>query len=388
MPFDFDAHVCLVSAQQAPNLIPALDPDLGPKAQKVYLVVSSQMKQNAGRLAKVLKRHGLTAECISVSDAYDYEAIWNTLAAFLDQAERDHANIALNMTGGTKIMALAAQSAFETAGRPSFYVNESNFKALVLENTSKRETLQIPLQDGLTWRDYLDAYGFETKKGDNPLSKAEFTKALLENPKKYEKGLATLRRLIQGSPDSLNFDFSHVKGHPLFWEEGQNPPAVLNLCADHDLVVIDRPGEWRFKDERARKYIDGGWLEEYVYAAVCRLGGDKIRGKALGLDIATDNSDVPNELDVAFMAGNRLHIIECKTGLQDEEKTMPILDKLRNLQTRTGLKTKTMLVSLQSLDRTSTKTPNTNRAEEYGIRVLQKDQLRNLQSELEKWIAS
>lgn len=50
---NFDVHVCLVSKQPLPNLIPILVSD--PKPKEVILLVSHEMNERAGWLETVLK---------------------------------------------------------------------------------------------------------------------------------------------------------------------------------------------------------------------------------------------------------------------------------------------------------------------------------------------
>ena len=50
----YDIHVCLVSAQAAPNLLPILDSDFKPK--KAIFLVSKTMKQRAEYLAKTFEK--------------------------------------------------------------------------------------------------------------------------------------------------------------------------------------------------------------------------------------------------------------------------------------------------------------------------------------------
>ena len=97
----FDTHLCLVSTQATPNLTPALDPDFRPR--KVVLAVSPDMRERGMWLGNVLKRHGVLIERLEITDPYSYDQCWESFAEWLEeQAE----GIALNVTGGTKVMAM------------------------------------------------------------------------------------------------------------------------------------------------------------------------------------------------------------------------------------------------------------------------------------------
>ena len=80
---NYDTHVCLVSAQATPNLIPALDEQWRPR--RVVLATSSEMNSAADGLERVLKRRGIAIERLMIGDAYDYPGIYETFFNFLDR---------------------------------------------------------------------------------------------------------------------------------------------------------------------------------------------------------------------------------------------------------------------------------------------------------------
>lgn len=65
-----------------------------------------------------------------------------------------------------------------------------------------------------------------------------------------------------------------------------------------------------------RHYLTGRWLEEYLYAQVISWG----KAQSVGMSIvvaSTQFPDVRNEIDLAFVCNNRLHLISCKSGVFD-----------------------------------------------------------------------
>lgn len=122
-------HLLLVSSQPTPNLTPALDPATRPR--RAVLLQSPDMARQAEALAAVLERRGVRVERWPIDDAWDLEHVQFRVLELLD-AEREAAGgIALNVTGGTKPMAIAAFDAFRAYGLPIYYVH--------------------PEQDRLTW---------------------------------------------------------------------------------------------------------------------------------------------------------------------------------------------------------------------------------------------
>lgn len=112
----YDVHFCLISDQAAPSLLPILDPDFKPK-EAVFLV-SDKMKSNAEALANVFKEKNVKVTLVRIENIYDFHEMENCFIEQIDQF--DGQNIALNVTGGTKLMAIVAQNTFAMGGKPIF----------------------------------------------------------------------------------------------------------------------------------------------------------------------------------------------------------------------------------------------------------------------------
>ena len=95
---------------------------------------------------------------------------------------------------------------------------------------------------------------------------------------------------------------------------------------------------------------------------------------------------VPNELDVVFLADNRLHLIECKTrqfkGEGEDSPGAEAIYKLDTLADLTGgLQARAMLVSYRDMSG-----HDRNRARDLGIAVCAGGQLRHLERHLRDFI--
>lgn len=115
-----DVQIGLVSDQPVPNLIAALDPAL--TTRHVVLLATERMRSKAELLQAALLRRQRTVQVVDVADHRDLPAFRAVLQAVL----REHGQAALNATGGTKLLALAAYEVFYAAGRPVFYVDTDN----------------------------------------------------------------------------------------------------------------------------------------------------------------------------------------------------------------------------------------------------------------------
>ena len=78
-------------------------------------------------------------------------------------------------------------------------------------------------------------------------------------------------------------------------------------------------------NRRELEYLTGGWFEEYVYHLVVRYV--QPQDIALGVVISRPEVKHCNELDVIFTKGNKLFVIECKTGVQNNGDFMEYIYK-------------------------------------------------------------
>lgn len=104
-------------------------------------------------------------------------------------------------------------------------------------------------------------------------------------------------------------------------------------CAENKLSKLDV------------QYLTGGWFEEYVY----HLLSEKIQPTdiQIGVEIQKSKSTNINDLDVAFTKGNKLWVIECKTGVGTESLFNQIVYKASALKEKLlGLSAKSYIFSL------------------------------------------
>jgi hypothetical protein len=313
-----EVHVCLVSDQAAANLLPALDPALQPR--EVVLLVSAKMRGRADNLDAVLREAGVRTNRVDLPDEHDHAALE---AALLEVASaREGQSIALNVTGGTKLMALAAQSVAAAAGWAVFYVDADTDEVIWLAPKPGRQRLSQQLR----LRHYLRGYGFTLTAG-------------VPRPHNWIAQQAEDRRRL----------------HVQLTEEQTDSRALAGLLRDFEeagaLHVDGRT--LSFANDAARDFVKGGWLERHVFQTLAALKDSlDVRDDALNL-VVEDAGAVRNELDVAFLARNRLFVIECKTGRMDSPKAAKANDALfklaENCRRIGGLGTRGMLVSYRPL---------------------------------------
>jgi hypothetical protein len=377
-----DSHVYLVSSQATPNVTPALDPEIAP--QRVILVVSPDMAAQADALEKVYAPRGIAVERWPVNNPWDIEHLRQR---FLELAVREDGRApVLNVTGGTKPMAIAAYEVFRAAGWPIFYIHPE------LDRLVWMHPAHLPPRE-LANRIRLDA--FLTAHGADPVERpAAFgmperlqtlAEALIGEVERYRNALRLLNWAAgsaEGSLISPNLSAEQLRRDDvrdlLDWFEAEK--------------LLKRRGErLHFASPEARFFVNGGWLEQYVYAVVqaVRREGPGIQDVSRGLEVSRQvgKERVRNELDVAFLAENRLYVIECKTRRFSEEPDTGGMgaEALYKLETIAnvlgGLQARAMLASYQPLDPAVRR-----RAEDYRILTCSGAELQNLKARLRRWI--
>jgi len=339
-----DTHILLVSAQAAPNLLPTLDPELRPG--EAVLVVSGKMQKRAEDLERVLREAGVQTSRVDAENEHDLGSLEE---AFLRIAEDKAGHrIALNLTGGTKLMALAAQNVASTAGWASFYVDVDTDEAIPLDRTQPTRALAPAL--GLSH--YLQAYGFRREKSTPPAPLREGADELLQTlvtqVGSLERPLGQLNWLAEQAErnNRLSVQMNDAQ------LDSRSLNALLRNFEEAGLLRL--VGEAiHFTDAPARSFAKGGWLERHVFRRVAALRDDLgMRDQEANLHLI-DAEGVRNELDVAFIARNRLFVIECKTSRMDgerSEKANDTLFKLAEVCRRVGgLGARAMLVSYRQM---------------------------------------
>ena len=372
-------HVCLVSGQPLPNLIPLIDPKLGVK--RAILLVTPDMEQRADWLKAVLQPRGIAVEIRKLTDAWDFEGAQSEIMELLDAQETSDtdAGIALNATGGTKMMSIAAYEAFRAYELPVFYVHPERDELVWLQ---PGEQPPCELADRLKIEPFLQAHGARVE-GDPRRSVANadalaVARDLVERIEEYGDAIGQLNWLSENA--------RRASLRALIEEPRPGLEEVIDIFATRGYIQWEGNDRFSFPDGESLAFVMGGWMEVYVFDEVRRLrdAHPRIHDVAWGVNVNREQrgKQIPNELDVVFLHNNRLHIIECKTRRFREvgedsagAEALYKLDALRDLMG--GLQARAMLVSYRDLpghDRT--------RAADLGIAVCAGAQLRNLKQHL------
>lgn len=384
----YDIHVCLVSAQAAPNLLPILDSEFKPK--KAIFLVSKTMKQRAEYLAKTFEKLNIKVKLKNISNEFNFGLMEDEIFKLVEEYENE--SIALNVTGGTKLMSIAAENAFSALGKPIFYIDtDSNHILFISKNEEQKWLPNLEMKAKNKIDIYLSAYGSTVLSTQNPIERKKYLPAIEPFIKNYDNytQVIPLLNLHATLSQSNGYKSEYTKDNK---KTGKLDELLLGLdyqgLLNYDGQTID------FKNREIKTFLNGGWLEDYTYFQLKEIAN--IEDIACGADVAnpkfklgkneysSENKGNKNEFDIVFMAKNKLHIIECKTQLMDKNggvKADDILYKLETLKDYGGLMTKKCLVSYFEVPEQVK-----NRANFLNIEIIQGKDLQRLKSKVQEWI--
>lgn len=358
---DLNVHTqfCLVSGEQMPNLLPIFQ--LG--ARRVVLFATPQMSHQSELLEKTLRQRLPAIEVVPVNldDAYDFNAISNTVLDELAKAEtiiktnNSNGEIVLNATGGTKVMVLAAVSIFSANGNRVFYLSEATNELIFLPIVGSNEAqITKAVSKPIRLLDYLAVYDVtvETQKEESPALSDGLFKELILRQQKYERGIAALNALAQAA-------FIGSKGKKTISTEMDTPPnsdlnKLLSYFEQEKLLKVDGK-KITFTSEQARFAVNGGWFEDYTFKVVNSLRSHGVHDPEKNLRIAPQGQLIGKgadyEIDSCFMHNHTIYLVECKTCLMEDTKvTTPILNKLSAISQSLGKKVRSILISYQRVN--------------------------------------
>jgi hypothetical protein len=372
--------------QATPNLLPVLDEQWRPA--RVVLAATPDMVERSQWLEEVIKgrAHGVQVQQLPLPGAYEYGALADCFMDFL-AAQPEGEVSALNVTGGTKLMAVAAQQVFSAEGLPVFYVNAETDEVVVVGEKAAGQPLRAPLKV----HEMLRAHGFAVESKQRPTVSRDLrdmADRIICHAGSHGRALGQINRLAAsemarkqlktrlGDADADSISMREILGE--FEQAGQ---------------LQQRGRDLTFPNESARVFVNGGWLEFHAYRVIEDLRGvePRISDVAMNLKVIHPDGKTRNEIDVAFLYRNTLHLIECKTanlgmdGLGGDDKATEALYKLESLRKVGGLRTRAMVLDYRGA--LSDHAPNRDRARSAGIEIVAGRQLGDLRGSIQRaWL--
>jgi hypothetical protein len=334
------------------------------------------------RLQQVLLQRDIESEFFEIPSIVDTALIREAIQKLEKDLMARGKSIKLNASCGLRHRLLTVYEMFRRNRWEIFVVEPNSDKICWLYPENLPD---IQLADKITISDYLTIFGARAEFNEQELPD-QLDRQLYQLGRKWAgnalelgPGLATLNYLATTCRKEQKLDVALTEKQQGYRELNM----LLTDLVDTGLASYNK-GILTFKSEDARRFSNGEWLETLVHSTVKQIQDElpTIQDRSLNVQVYRQlgEREVRNELDVASVVNNKLHIIECKTkGMRDDgDDTLYKLESLRDLLG--GLQARAMLVSFRPLRHN-----DITRAEDLGLALIGPDELKDLKAHLKTW---
>lgn len=327
-PTEYDAIFHLLGRERLPTYFGMLQ-----FKAALHIFITTQDFQHAGSALARCLREGCQSKTVTIQDPFNPADTRRAIEKHLSRLPPT-AKVAVNLTGGTKLMFAGGLAACWARGLEPFYFEISNHNILFI-----RDDVTVPFVGARSVDEFFIVNGFDPiTKGrwaDKPARAARV--GLTKELWKARKALGSL------------YQTKEFRSYKSPWDGRRDPPFKWSWGKSR--ATFSEEGDATFflnGDERPApacddfgQYLGGGWLEEYAYSLLRELEArGHIHDLRIGLEVSYSGKahvkgEPPSgEFDCAFTDGKRLWLVECKAGSVKQEH----IQKLENnLKTHGGI---------------------------------------------------
>jgi hypothetical protein len=304
---------------------------------QLYLVHSTGTERIAGNLARywVDVEKGAQPRFLCVAEA-DEADVRRQLDGTLQQLPSG--TVGLNYTGGTKSMSVHAYQAVwehqRNSRRPALlsYLDARSNKMYIARGSDPpfcSDPVLYSVQPSIQTIVDLHDFKLHTKIATEPiLPDLSITLAEAHQSKEGRDGWRTwcdekLRQAVRKEKDRWRSDSDLAKITVPFPVDSSLHRVVAQMrevfgCQGDSLSLADARRNGSLKNEKQLcGWLDGKWLEHYVYSHLCQIQAQQPESRLhdLGMNICPKNPQQGSEhdVDIGAMQGYRLYVISCTT---------------------------------------------------------------------------
>lgn len=297
---------------------------------KIHFIVSEESK-NKISLLKPFFTDKVFSE--KQCNPFDFTSIKTKLTDILEKIESSD-EVQFNLTGGTKVMVLAAQAIMQEKNIKGFYINLDNTFLQLPSYEIKKITSEI------TTKEFLEMTGHKISHSNvlSDFSNDDFksVSAIESFSLSHDKLLLQINSKIRKSYDKLN-------KIPTNGNLEINETCKLNWTANKISVMHTGKEILKIDSPNSRSlFFNAGWWELTVAKTISQWTKAKELLIQCELPFKTDINSTKNEIDVLVNIGGKLIFVECKSGIVKQED----INKMRIVKdTYGGIISKSLLVS-------------------------------------------
>ncbi len=357
--------ISIISEQSVPNLVLIKN---NKDAEYFINIVTDKMKKYSTFIQKAINHNNsIQGQFIDIEikkeDENNIINIQNEFKKYEDKFNTTE-EILVNITGGTKILAIAL---YEYFNNNSHYKNKCSFLYLNKDNTSTSYNIVntnniINMQQQLTLTEYLNSYGLDimNPQDTKPKYKKEIAKYIMATTYKYKDArkilsdiTMTINNVIEDD-DIINIDnlnTTYFKKANLKQSDIDTLKSYLNTLFEkfeqfNSININEIP-------YKVLKYIHSIFFEEYIYYKIYKhlpYSQNKEKYIKTGVKLFFNNTVENNiqektvekehndqELDILFIYNNTVYYIECKTFV-DSKLAIKSMYKQDSIAKKMGIK--------------------------------------------------
>lgn len=335
-PTEYDVIIHLLGRERMPIYFGMLQ-----FKASLHIFLTTQDYQHAGQILSGCLPATCQSKTVTIQDPFKPA---DTRRAIERQVSKLPAasTVAINLTGGTKLMFAGALAACWERGIEPFYFEINDHNIIFI-----RDGVTVPFIGARSVTDFFGVNGFDVITPgyweDSPARAAR-----MDITKELWDARQTLGKLYQNSEfRKYRVPWGKRRNPPFSWKWGDSQ-ASFNAKGDATLVLSGEARTLPACDDYGQ-YLGGGWLEEYVFTLLRDVEErGLIHDLRIGMEvdysgkIHHSNEPPSGEFDCAFTDGKRLWLVECKAGNVKQEH----IQKLENnLKTYGGIAARGILVS-------------------------------------------
>ncbi len=298
--------ICLVSRQAMANVIPVLEL----KPQKVILLITKEEELVAINLKKLFNKYNVETVIFNKKlDAYNIDKVKKVCMDVIRESDDE---VILNLTGGTKTMAVAAYEIFRSVDKKIIYHNPVGRKLIFLNPLNHTD---IEVSIAINVEDYLLAHGYKITEEKTSSGMAE----------KYIK----LFKNFDKSRFSDFIDFYNYAKKEIKLEDPKVSKQFkdFNFSKSYDkITLIDKKNNIKLNFSLSG-FNFGDWLECLLFTIL----KEKHKPDDIKYSVKVEKDGIISEIDVMFTKDCCLYLYSCKDKKKTTKSDIYEIEVLRNV---------------------------------------------------------
>ena len=333
-------HISLVGGQTMPIYLGVINSS----ADKIILIHSAETEDSAKNIQDELLKHvGRGISCLLIKfPAVDYAEVYDSASKLLEEHSKDN-SVEVNLTGGTKVWAIAFAQLAQTYNAAIFYIDQN----CTLYNCRNNEKKQLELPSSIAEiLAYNGQHDYQRTLLDEYSSSDLDSLKEIESLRNYNaKAFNAITTLTKDNKNTFNQpcgSYSLEGGKSsIFWDKNSgiveiSIPSYNGLYKRQ--VQIQSPHAFHLA-------TNAGWFE-YKVATILK-NWQSTKEVWTNVIFPYKNQLSKNEIDIILSAKGKLLFVECKTKVFDKTDIDKFASAVRNYG---GMGSKAIFVSYSKMD--------------------------------------